>query len=127
LLVRLASGLGQRLLTPRNPDRGMTSINQREHRFRPFALLKSSGKVRPTADLHYPPQRNSGISYEADIRTELLRRIILSSRQVVEQRLGILQIGMPIKRGEGAAGRASGCVGFSDGQGVSAVAGASGG
>src|SRR6516162_11438582 len=47
LLARPASGLGQRRLTHRNPDLRVTSIDQRGAPFRPFAGLKSSGKVRP--------------------------------------------------------------------------------
>jgi hypothetical protein len=46
LLARLASGLGQRRLTHRNPDLRVTSIESRGHRFRPFAGLKSRGKLR---------------------------------------------------------------------------------
>jgi hypothetical protein len=49
LLARPASGLGQPRLTHRNPDLRVTSIDQGEHRFRPFAGPKSSGKVRPQA------------------------------------------------------------------------------
>jgi hypothetical protein len=54
LFARLASGLDQRLLTPRNPDLGVTSIDQRESTdVRPFAGLKSGGEVRPIAAIRF--------------------------------------------------------------------------
>src|SRR6516225_9331739 len=53
LLARLASGLGQRRLTHRNPDLRVSRSISGEHRFRPFAGLKSSGKVRPLAVIQW--------------------------------------------------------------------------